>query len=416
MEFREELEGGELGLRFVVPASARVLEEGRRTITFVDPERRVAWRVTIMPFRFDLRKTAEDPLRADIERSLRREFAESHAERRREKKAKGGEPPPATGPFAERPPRTDDPAWSPIIDFKRTRIDEARALTFIFRSAYEPGHEIIVARTMIPIEAGTVEIDAITSADRTGLRESTLMLMAGTNKADPEAAAKPQFLSQAEYDAVGHDALFVEHPLSKARASLAWLVDQNGGELEVTAPMPESPRGEIELPQAGCAVTAPPRFVVIPPGVMPMMPTVAMFTRVGYTVRDIVLLDVGKMPGKRITTGARGAALSALAVRHIEGWAAEGCSEIETRAKVLPDEDGRVQVQCFARYRVGEKLMHSATRWFLADEDGQLFRVSVGGARHNPKKELIEEAESVVRSWRRLPGDVVKPTPWWRFW
>lgn len=143
-----------------------------------------------------------------------------------------------------RRPRTDDATWSPMIEFERFDVAGGVALTVLHRMSYQPGHEVVMGHTLVPVRRGLFEARWLFTAGLTGYRET--MLHAQQDRGTDE---EPSRLSQQAMDDSAHDASFPEHPLTLARAARSWHAH---GRLRVTEPPPRSQSGsrtiEASLP------------------------------------------------------------------------------------------------------------------------------------------------------------------------
>jgi hypothetical protein len=406
MGVREALDGGDLGVRLSLPGSVSTLQETPSAALLRDPERRVAWEIGHFPFRLDLRASSEEELRRDLEAEAREAFRTSYEQIAAEVNTEG-----------RPPPRIRDGAWSPIIELERVEIGGARALRVIHRLTYEPTHELIVGRVLIPLASGVFEIAASHLARTTGYRESIryATVSSGKQVEDPLAAARA--LTQKDFDDPTYDILFADHPLSLVRAALRWLEEKEGGALQVSSPMPEQEAFAVELAGAGCTITPPPRYLPLPVGAVPMSPTLSMLTRVGLSASHPRLLDVWRLPDEHIAGPDRLEALLGLARRNAQEWAGEGAADIEVKVSKLPEEDGRAHVRSQIQFKAQGRPVQTVARWF-ADRDGVVFRVSAGAGPWVLKKELQGDTDAVVRSLRRLDAPEEQPKgrrKWWPF-
>lgn len=380
MGFREELAEGTRGARLALPESFEWQRQGKAGGTVVDRERKALWVIQVSPFRFDLRREHDALLRADIERQARHEFEEIH---------RAEEHPPGSGGI--RPPRTADPAWSPVVGVDRVRFGEADALAMIYRMKYQPGDELVIARLLVPLAGGTLDIGAYHRAQMTGVRESVLLVTKGPGAGFP---------AQHEYDDPELDAMFPEHPLSRARATLRWLTAPDGAGLAVTEPMPRDVPHEVEIPAAGCAITPPPRYLPPREGAVPAGPTVGMFARLALSTESHRYLDVMRHPRERIRGADALRALLRLSTRDAEGWAREGVTDITTDATPVSVDDGRTHVSNTIHATIGGERMRAVARW-MADE-GAVFRICATAPLYVTEQELFDEAHGALRSLRRL--------------
>lgn len=414
MEFLHLLKSGDLGARAHLSASLERVVELPRAVLLRDPELSVAWEIAFVPFRLDLRDATEATLGEDLELEARATFeATWHALA-------------ADAELSARPPmRTSDPAWSPLVAVDRLLVDDAPVLRVIHRMSYEPGHELMVGRVLAPTEQGVLSIAASHLSRVTGYRESARVMaaLASRDGADPEAVARE--LGQAGLDDATYDLLFPEHPLSIVRAALAWLLDAEGGGLSITSPATTLSPAEIELPEVGCAITPPPRYLLVPDDAVSIAPTRALLSRIGLAAATPRALDVWRVEGASILGPNREQQLARLARKNAADWADEGADSVTSKITKLPSKDGRAHVKSQARFKTPDGPTQCAARW-IADTDGAVFRIAAGGGTWIPEELLIEDAEQALRSFRRLdlpaplpepkPQDAVKPKrTWWPF-
>ena len=397
MGFLEQIASGELGVRVHFGEGTDNLEEASNAALLRDPERRVAWEVAFVPYRLDLREASLDMLRDDVEREARAAFDATWTQL-------GAEVDAATRP----PARTSDPAWSPVILIEQATIDAAPALRVVHRMSYQPTHEMVIGRLLVPVAKGVLSISASSLTRTTGYRETMRLqaALASRDGADIEAVARE--LGQAGYDDATYDLLFPDHPLSLIRVALAWLLDAEGGGLAITDPLLLPPEVEIELPAAGCAVTPPPRYVALPQGTLPIASTLAVLTRVGLAVMTPRLLDVWRIDDTVILGADREGQLVRLARANAAGWAGEGATDVEAKVSRLPSKDGQTHVKSEIRFTTDNGPTHAVARW-MADTDGTVFRVAASGGPWIPRAELLADAEQALGSLRRLDPPVVEP-------
>ena len=109
------------------------------------------------------------------------------------------------------------------------------------------------------------------------------------------------------------------------------------------------------------------------------------------------------------------------AVRRIEGWVEEGVTDLDQEAEIVAGDEPQTAVRTLVRFKVGDEPKVSAMRWRV-DEDGTVFRVTVGAAPHVPAPELRDQADAVMASLRRLnveeggSGPAAPKKPWWKIW
>src|SRR5688500_4252593 len=95
-DLRAALRSGEIGVHWVPPATAEVVEEGARPLVLRDGAAGVLWQITAPSMPFAL--APDDALATDIERSARLAFDE------------------AWSPEAGDRRRTEDATWSPVVE------------------------------------------------------------------------------------------------------------------------------------------------------------------------------------------------------------------------------------------------------------------------------------------------------------
>lgn len=404
MALRQKIERGELGVVLSLPGDAEVLQERDNYLAARDPTRGVVWEIANMPWRLDLDARHTQTLRTDIERHARADF-ESTFHELRAQSDDAGDP-----PFApDRGPRTDDASWSPVIECQTDERDGHRFLRTIHRITYHPGSERIAGRILVPTPHGVIEFSAHAADATTGYRESVLMIsvLQGAPSQDP-ADAHP---GQAAFDDPEHDARFPQHPLSRIRRALAWLCASDGGALRIVggntgagveANIDGRARdsGEVELPEAGCAIVPPPRYVRLPGGTLPMSPTLANFTRVLHSAHITpYLLDVWMLPHQRLgPRDIRG--LKKLALDTTRAFAKEGAKDIEIDVLDEGIAAGRPVLTCEARYSAGQRVQ-SIQMWTI-DRDGVVFRISAATPLFVPLAEVRANVTAAMASWRRL--------------
>jgi hypothetical protein len=416
--FLDQVRAGDLGARVSFGDDLEQIEEAGNAALLRDPERRVAWEIAFVPYRLDLREPTLDVLRADVEAEARAAFEATWEQLGAELEG------------AERPPiRTSDAAWSPVILLEPTTLDDAPALRVIHRMSYQPTHEMIVGRLLVPLATGVLSLSASSLTRTTGYRETMRLQAALSSRAGVNIADVARELGQAGYDDPTYDLLFPDHPLSLIRAALTWLVDADGGALTITDPLPSPPGGEIDLTAAGCAVTPPARYLALPAGALPISATLAVLTRVGLAVTTPRLLDVWRIDDTVILGADREKQLVALARKNAADWGGEGATDINAKVTKLPSRDGRTHAKSEIRFTTANGPTQAVARW-MVDTDGTVFRVSASGGQWIPKEALLADAEQVLQSLRRLdspaveakakeeaaPADAEKPKrKWWPF-
>ncbi|MFP2933102.1 hypothetical protein ACLESO_49730 [Pyxidicoccus sp. 3LG] len=407
--FLDSLRDGRFGVRLDVGEGFQRVDEGEWQAQLERPGDGTTWTLSLIPMRLGLRPEHDAVLRNDVERQLRFDFQEQYAALAE-----------SAGPD-RLPPRTEDPRWSPLIELDRTLVDGAPVLRMLGRLAYERGLEILIARLLVPLAVGTFEVRIRHIARVTGERE--VMLHMRTRQKEPGLSPDKIMARQRQqdFDDPTWDAEFPEHGLSVLRAALSSLTAPERGGLRVLEPLPLPPEGEVTLPDLGCAITPAPRYSLTPSQDMGLGSNIALFFRM--TCGDLRTMDVWRGPGVLLPRPERTQALSMLAMENAQSWAREGATDIEMEVRMLPEVDGRSHVSNLVRFVVQKGPVVSAIRW-VADADGAVFRIAVGGPRYLSHEELSAEADAVVRSWRRLPEQAGLPAvaeappkkPWWKLW
>jgi hypothetical protein len=286
--------------------------------------------------------------------------------------------------------------------------------------SYEPGHEVIMGHLLVPLQRGLFEIRLIAKEmNTTGLRESILVAEAlgAAGGESPDTVMKR--LRQRDFDDPGVDARFPEHPLSRVRAELRELL--KGDSLAILEPDSLSPPGEVELPEIGCAVTPPPRYL----RVTGEAPGAARFSRVSFAGTDgVQILSVTVIDDENLDSPRANKVLLSYGEQVAHKERSPDMLNLRGEARAIPAQSGRAQVMTYRAYEQtgGNAPQHTAFRFFVS-EPGRLVMISIGTAQCVPKEEIFAEAEMVVASWRSLDaGDgarervASKKKPWWRFW
>jgi hypothetical protein len=414
--FLDQIQAGELGVRANFGVGIEQLEQAENAALLRDPERRVAWEIAFVPYLLDLREATADELRADVEGEARAAFDATWEQLGAEMNGD------------ERPPiRTADPAWSPVVEIDRITLDDAAALRVIHRMSYQPTHEMVIGRVLLPVASGVLSLSASSLSRTTGYRETMRLhaALASRPGASPEAIGRE--LGQAGYDDPTYDLLFPDHPLTLVRAALAWLVDAEGAGLTITDPLQSPPPGEVELPAAGCAVRPPSRYLALPQGALPISPTLAVLTRVGLSVTTPRLLDVWRIEDTVILGADREGQLVRHARKNAADWGGEGATGIDAKVTRLPSKNGRTHARSEIHFTTENGPTQAIALW-MVDTDGVLFRLAASGGPWIPKEALLADAEQALHSLRRLDPPPVEakaePAPaaaekpkrkWWPF-
>jgi hypothetical protein len=425
MGFLDDLSKGLPGLKLAIPNTWRRQEEQERRAVLVDPDHRVGWHILHAPWRLDLR---EDPagskeqagaFRRDLERHARYGFEQHYTQVPQPRPA-----PSQVGPPQRPPVRTSDPDWSPIISVERVTIGAQPALLTIRRVAYEPAMEAVVGNLLVPVATGLIDLTVFQHTQETGFREKTLLNLA-LQKYPGEGPQKlARRLGQPYLDDEQHDAQFPNHPLSCVRAALRWLCGLPAEQFAITAPAPALPTADarVELPAVGCSVQVPPRYLLIPDGVLPVPMGVALLSRVILEgADDPQMLDIRHLSGPSLPAEGRQERLLALSKHQVEEWQRQGATQLELKQESIelpsdPDPQlasagPRIGLSVEVSMLLGGFRTHTVARW-LVDHDGRVFRMGIATKPYVPMNEAAADVDLVLRSFRRLPAKKAVTAAW----
>jgi hypothetical protein len=404
MGFVDEVARGAHGVRLVLPPAFEQTDTSETSALLVDQDRGVALQLSRSEYRLDLSPAHEALLRQDIERHARDLFIQFPALRSR------------PDPAPDHPLRTDDPAWSPVVEVSPRTVAGAPALEVIHRMSYEPGSEIVLGHLLFPVGSGLFELRVIgTERMATGMRE-TLVVEKVLASLDPSDDRDPGEqlrgrVSQRDFDDPALDASFPQHPLSMVRGALRWLREESG--LVVTEPAPAVTAGELELTRLGAAFIAPPRYLLHEES-----DNRAQLARVSFATTDgLALLTVLSLREMRLS----GTVTELLGVGEEVGREAvpSGSTDIAVTSKKAPAPDGRAGAEVHVRFTRDDALPgHTALRAFV-DEWGESWLLLLGTSQSVPSDELFPQLEEVSRSFRRLgePGRAPgSRRSWWKVW
>lgn len=395
MGFIDDLQNGRPGIRLVIPPDWKVHEEQPRRAVLLDNDRRVGWHIAHAPVAMDLRRESETVLRKDLERHARHLFSEQYGQLKL---------PPELA--SRRPPlRTSDPSWpdwSPIIHLEHVQIAGGEALWILRRQAFEPAMEIVLSTLLVPLQTGVCEITAFhrtTDSGESSRRESFLIGMAAPQHPGKKPEEIARILGQSYLDDAKHDEQFPQSPVALARAAGRWLLGDKE-RLQITAPLPAVPGGEVILGASECAIVPPPRYLPISAQGLGVPPSMSVLTRVLLDVTDNPrVLDLWLLP-EALPADNRQQALEEMAKRAASDWERQGATEVEADVKALPPQGEQLRVASAVKMRLGEGRAQTVMRW-VAEPDGRVFRISLGAPPYVPREELEAEADQVLKSFRR---------------
>jgi hypothetical protein len=352
------------GARLELPAGLRRVADPGAVAAFVDPEAGVSWWVHVEEgLHLCLDEATLDDLREHVDhhaRFLIRMSAEARG---------------------ERDARSDDPTWSPLIDFER----RGHALETVHRMAYRPGLEVIMGHRLLPTPRGLVEVRVMAQDTITGLRESLFTLRA-------LAGGLPLPLAQKDMDVRLGGEGSPRDALSRVRKALDGVTLEG---LEAMAPLE---RREVELPTTGFAVVPPPRFVYVS-----KVQGAELFARTSFCTTDgREYFALGRGRG-RLERGALARAGCELGTR-----LARRNQVQDVRAEVLAEEASTAFVRIAGRGHLGALAQVYGV---FAHDDGAWGHVVIGGADAVPSERRIDDLRASLMTLRRLPQK-----PFWKFW
>jgi hypothetical protein len=129
----------EPGVRLVWPREVEVEDEHPSAAKLRDERFHVRWHIALSMLRMDLDPVGDKTLRLDTECFSRAAFQSAT-------------------------PRTEEPGWSPVIDFARLSLNGSDGLLCVYRQSYEPTNEVVVGEITIPLADGTLTVAAYAAA------------------------------------------------------------------------------------------------------------------------------------------------------------------------------------------------------------------------------------------------------------
>lgn len=357
----KSLELGSCGVQWEPPDGT--IGVHTETELVVSDDTGLRWRIRKVPTEFAIAPGEEAALSEDLYASARAAF---EARWRQQPRAAGATP------------RTASGEWSPIVEAKLGAVGAGRLARVVRRLAYEQGDEVVVGHLFVPVEKGTVEIRIVAQTDETGVRENAVAKKYGGRQ------------PQATYDARELDPYFPDHPLTRIRAAL----DAAVGSLEIVT-LPERP-AEVILPEPGCAVTAPIRFVAAP--------TVAGSGR-GELVRLGVddwqrTIEVWRAGHHKLKGQDMHAALVDHANKIAQSWTKDGLSQIVSHSAPIDDYGVCLQIQQYVTFERDDEPHHAVYRWWIAG-GGTLWRIGETTSVAVDREELAADVAAVQDSFRR---------------
>ncbi|WP_147443877.1 hypothetical protein [Corallococcus sicarius] len=315
------------------------------------------------------------------------------------------------------------------MSIERTRPGPHEALSVVHRMAYEPGLEIVMGHLLIPLSSGLFEFRII-AANRgpTGVRE-TVLLGEAAAKADIKTdEALTQLMAGSKPDDPRHDSRFPDHPLSVVRSMLRMLAEP--GSIEVTQPALQHPASEVLLPDMGCAMTPPPRYLRTPDS----DGTFLRFSRVAFAggaagSDGVQMLTLSCFKEDGAAEGPERLKLLTAEGEFLIQGRLRGATSSQLETWSAPGQDGGVHLffhTVFQPETFGDPQQRTILRLFTQAQ-GMVNVVMLDAAACLSKEEMLADLEAVIQSWRPLGTTAalpsVSPPPaekkqksWWRWW
>jgi hypothetical protein len=392
----ESLRTGRFGVTLKLPSRLRVSRDEAECAELVDESMGVLWFFFFFPnLHLDLRKEHRADLRRSVEYYARSIFDDVFRQ--------------GDHAFGNPPPRTADPAWSPLVDVEHLSIGAAQALRTVHRVAYEPGNESIMGHLLIPLRQGLFEARVLCVDRSTGYRESVLVdlwMREQPVRSDEGFEQLTATLRQADFDDPRHDEMFSKHSLSRARAALHWLsVESDLCVTELLSPLED---GDVELPHLGCVLLPPPRFAYDGHD-SPRRP--GSFTRVSFCGTDgIERLHVDRWDNFEQDKNLPGVASWIARNVHEES----GVQDIGLTVEPLAPDDDRPQVLAIVEGTGHTGALRNAMLFFH-DEHQRTWSMSRFGTAAVPREALVAELRQTVGSFRLTRRPEWKK-PRWKLW
>ncbi|WP_375758652.1 hypothetical protein [Corallococcus exercitus] len=395
---------GTAGLRLVLPGRFAIQGEQETSAELVDLDRRAALFLFRFNLQLDLSPEHDELLALDIERHARDLFERNFHENHGQQPAGGG---------GAKVPRTADPAWSPVVSIKRIRLGTCGALSVVHRMAYEHGMEVVMGHLLIPLRSGLFEF-RIVAAERgpTGVRESVIFGEEAAKAGVKTDEALDRVMKSFNSDDPRHDSRFPQHPLSVVRSLLQLLAAP--GNIQVTEPALQLHAGEVRIPELGCAMTPPPRYL----RTSDSNGTFLRFSRLafaggavgsdGVQVLTISCFQADVTPEdpecmKKVT--AQGASL-------LQGRS-NGSASSQVETWMAPGPGGGIHLffhTVFPSRTLGDPPKRAILRLFTHAR-GVVNVVLLEAATCLSREELLGDIEAVIQSWRVLEVAAAPPPP-----
>jgi hypothetical protein len=394
MSLLDDLRDGSLGVRLQLPDQLESLEQGPTFARWIDRDVLSTVLAIHSPFPLDLSDPRKPTLRAELEAEARRVFLAKHQSLAAEREA------------VARPPRTDDPSWSPIVELDLLERADGRLLRCVSRLSYQPGHELIRGVLCCPLANGHLWLALLHRSAQTGMRESVLTLRLNL----AEGFEHP---GQAFYDDPEHDEAFPQHGLSCVRRGLTRWLSADGGALEITCRQPSAPHpgARITLVASDSSLVPPPGFLHIPHDVMPVASSMSSLARHGLERQPDAMIDVWRLSPEEARPRNMDELIE-LAEAVARGWEAEGAGNIAV--SVEPRERGeRIEARARISFTVNGEAKQNIAQWIL-DRDGAVFRIGLSFEPPDEFDSWEPVLDELVASWRRLSEPKSPNRPWWK--
>jgi hypothetical protein len=399
MSFSEVLRRGDVGFQLSLPTVVSIRRDTQSTVEFTVPDLEALWWISFFPLvHLDLSEAGWPTLRRDLERQTRALFEEMFRS-----------PEPGVSRRGKQRMRTEDPAWSPIVEVERTRVEKGCELYLLHRMFYEPGKEVVMGHVLIPVGNGLGEIRWVTSAHQTGYREAVYMHHLVRTRAPSAGDGKPHHPGQAAFDDPARDVDFPQHPLSVARAARRWL-DANVPR-QITASPQYRTDGEIVLEPVGCALKPPPRFVLASVTSGPGGTPVASLDRASFAGTDGIDWFFIRRIAENRRPGSRRSDTTEEEIERIARWLCASTAVGEVRSRILSDQAagaGRTTILTLDyEAKQGPTRIVALSR---GGDRGAFFGLWLMTSATLPVEAMADEVQGAAQSLRALPDGPPRPS------